>query len=514
MADEVQESEDLLNLDSRDDEGMVVAPPSRAGRNPMMASRNHCIASTDLPEVEGVVAPMKSLVRPRPVTEPVISYPPAWEAAQPAVLPHDSQDTLDVSRPTEGTPHTPMIRTLTVRCEGRWRVRNFPSLNSKVIGSIASGTIVMAEDVEEDRDEDPRQLPAINPVTGFVQDPVGLSIPSEDVSGEEVSSHLKSLWVLVHSFKPQEAGGVSEMKHDVATGGAMYCLRRNALGYGLYEPGVEPLDGPLVQLPGALAADLRADAQQAHVEKNEDVSLTWKLLGAADVVHRLWSSLGLDSQDAVAGKSMQWGSRRSAAEAFEVKQREQLKKAAASLKDVTARLAATADSPNSEEDITAGLSKDARTQFAKLRIALHSAVTSKSDVDDAEEETPGEEVLARGSPKELQQFCEQLTRVERQTSWPELSYELKKDIVSFSWKYLADLETYVRSEAKMKRVMQMPNIPAVVAAPLAAEQPKSNPVAEANLLGFISDIDSGDLLENDIDQAQVGAAGQPTAQKL
>eukprot|EP00435_Cladocopium_sp_Y103_P003524 s4953_g1.t1 len=38
------------------------------------------------------------------------------------------------------------LKRYLVRCEGRWRVRSAPSLNSKVIGTIANGTIVIGEE--------------------------------------------------------------------------------------------------------------------------------------------------------------------------------------------------------------------------------------------------------------------------------------------------------------------------------------------------------------------------------
>lgn len=60
-----------------------------------------------------------------------------------------------------------------VRCEGRWRVRSAPSLNSKVIGIIANGTIVFGEDCSGE----------VHPETS-VQDMEGLMQQDESIEPE------------------------------------------------------------------------------------------------------------------------------------------------------------------------------------------------------------------------------------------------------------------------------------------------------------------------------------------
>merc|ERR1740123_308814 len=71
------------------------------------------------------------------------------------------------------------------------------------------------------------------------------------------TADLGALWVKIVSLEAQESGGVSEIKRDSSSGGVLYALRRNALGYGLYETGVESVEGPLLVLNSALAMELR-----------------------------------------------------------------------------------------------------------------------------------------------------------------------------------------------------------------------------------------------------------------
>ena len=65
---------------------------------------------------------------------------------------------------------------------------------------------------------------------------------SPEVLGKALDS-LTTLWVKVTKFEAQEQMGVSDIKRDTATGGGIYCLRRNAVGYGLYQDDTEPLTG-------------------------------------------------------------------------------------------------------------------------------------------------------------------------------------------------------------------------------------------------------------------------------
>ncbi|CAE7344018.1 unnamed protein product, partial [Symbiodinium necroappetens] len=242
------------------------------------------------------------------------------------------------------------LKRYSVRCEGRWRVRSAPSLSSKVIGTIAHGTVVLGEDCAGEILA--QGMSGTMPVPSFQQD---MSMPSSIL--QEALDSITALWVKVTRFEAQEPMGVSEIKRDSATGGGIYCLRRNAMGYGLYQSSAEPRDGPLILLPEHLGLELRLDAQRAASDRTEDVSLTWKLLGAAETVGRFFSS----AEDEVGMKEdMQAvsASLRRPEDLFEVKQREQLKKAVAALRVPLAELLAKANGEGRAADLLAGLPKD------------------------------------------------------------------------------------------------------------------------------------------------------------
>jgi len=338
------------------------------------------------------------------------------------------QASSSVVRSTTLSESTGPPRQFTVRCEGRWRVRSAPSLNSKVIGSIAHGTIVFGED--EFPPGAPRSVEIPNPL------PEGVS--------EACVKSLNCLWVRVRTMEAKEVGGVSEIKHDTASGGAMFCLRRNALGYGLYETDIEPLDGALLLLPDDLASDLRGDAQRTNVERNEDVSLTWKILGAAENISKFFSSP--ETSDTVSGSSGELRAplRKRPEELFEVKQRELLKKAARSLAYATTKLISSVGDRLGQKDgtdLTAILPKDARSRYARLRAALAAAAAAMPGTDESVPNTAAEAQQGQeGSRADLQCFAEHCSRIERTGGWPELKHEVRLEIISFDKSHYGDLQ--------------------------------------------------------------------------
>ncbi|CAJ1367983.1 unnamed protein product [Effrenium voratum] len=117
----------------------------------------------------------------------------------------------------------------------------------------------------------------------------------------------------------------------------------------------EPLEGPMVLLP-------------------EDVSLTWKLLGAAESLGRLFSDeVGLNNEDLKVPAKV-----RRPEDMFELKQRDQLKKAVASVRAPVTELVEKAVEQNLDGDLLAGLPKDLWRRFARLREAL---VTATKEAD-------------------------------------------------------------------------------------------------------------------------------------
>lgn len=375
----------------------------------------------------------------------VIRYPPAWQtlghtgdvaasAAPGAQLPDEpfALGTVFDEGDSSSSAPAPVVRQFIARCEGRWRVRSAPSLNSKVIGSIASGTVVIGEDDLSS----PTPRPPL-----FNDEASGTSAPQEP-------STIHSLWVRVHRFEAKEPSGVSEIKRDIGSGGVMFCLRRNALGYGLYEVDVEPLDGPLIHLPHELSYELRGDAQRANAERNEDVSLTWKLLSAFDNVQRIFSGLSAQGDEAIGvNRDLRPAVKRRPEEAFEVKQREQLKRAAGVLRNAVAKLVLAGSSYDAEVDITQYLQAEMRGPFARLRASVNAAAEALPGMAESEQVQEVQE----GGVSELDRFSQHCARIETSGPWPELGYELRQEVVSFSRKHAADLESCARRMQKMNR---------------------------------------------------------------
>lgn len=360
---------------------------------------------------------------------------------------------------------TPAPRRYMVRCEGRWRVRSDPSMNSKVLGTIANGTIVVGNDAHD----------AEAGAAAFVP-PAARAAPLRLSSGSGVEGGhtISSLWVVVEQFEAQAPMGVSEIKRDTASGGAMYCLRRNALGYGLYEIGVEPMEGSLVTLPEELNSELRSDAQQAAADRSEDVSFTWKLLGAAESFTRFMSQQM--SAEGGANLDVKGPVKRRPEEAFEAKQREQLKKASVNLRKVVLKIVSKVQP---HEDATAGLPKETRRRFARLRSSLIAAssacrplvVLPTTGENSSPSNSSGSVIAAAAAPPpaparhsggypaaldqapqshlpgdaaDLNQFVDFCSRMERPGGWPELNTEVKQEVIRFSCEFCRELEDYAR----------------------------------------------------------------------
>ncbi|CAE7772303.1 unnamed protein product [Symbiodinium sp. CCMP2456] len=296
------------------------------------------------------------------------------------------------------------------------------------------------------------------PVPSFQQD---MSMPSSIL--QEALDSITALWVKVTRFEAQEPMGVSEIKRDSATGGGIYCLRRNAMGYGLYQSSAEPRDGPLILLPEHLGLELRLDAQRAASDRMEDVSLTWKLLGAAETVGRFFSS----AEDEVGMKEdMQAvsASLRRPEDLFEVKQREQLKKAVAALRVPLAELLAKANGEGRAADILAGLPKDVSRRFSRLRSSLIAATSETNSLVvcprwAGQEEMTGPIVQdaantaafdgkVEGSGQDLLNFIAVCEKLERTGSWTCVEAHLRKEVIAFSTKHGQEIQKYVRLRCK------------------------------------------------------------------
>lgn len=266
---------------------------------------------------------------------------------------------------------------------------------------------------------------------------------------------MTELWVRILRFEASDPHLISEMKKDAASGGLMYCLRRNALGYGLYEVNVEPSDGPLIHLPHHLAMELRNDANRASVEKGEDVSLTWKLLGAAESMGRWVSFLGPGDEEGGVNEDLKAQARRRPEDVFEVKQREQLKKAAVSVKVPIEKILGKVVQG---QDPFLSLPKEVARQLLRLRTKLSASIAATFHV------MPEEIVEGHG---ELREFVEICTLLERTGGWPQMEPELKQEVLNFSNKYSRDLEDHARNLGRslldVQRVASSPAAPAAIA---------------------------------------------------
>ncbi|CAK9006514.1 unnamed protein product [Durusdinium trenchii] len=325
-----------------------------------------------------------------------------------------------------------------VRCEGRWRVRSAPSLNSKVIGTIANGTIVFGEDCSGE----------VHPETS-VQDMEGLMQQDESIEPEVLQKALGSLtalWVKVTKLEAQEPMGVSDIKRDTATGGGIYCLRRNAVGYGLYQENAEPLTGPLIHLPPGLGLELRLDAQRAASERTEDVSLTWKLLGAAESLGRLFGS-----DESGFSEDIKTPSRRRPEDLFELKQRDQLKKALSSLRAPLVELVEKAKEGHHESQaLLTTLPRDLSRQFARLRssvLAAHAEANSLvvRPMQETEEKSGGP---LMGSIEELSNFNAACEALERTGAWACLDAKIRQEVIAFSASHAQEIQKHLRIRCK------------------------------------------------------------------
>eukprot|EP00439_Symbiodinium_sp_Y106_P030550 s4806_g3.t1 len=367
---------------------------------------------------------------------------------------HPAQHDLCERPKLEGHTEDIHLKRYSVRCEGRWRVRSAPSLSSKVIGTIAHGTVVLGEDCAGEILA--QGMSGTAPVPSFQQD---MSLPSSVL--QEALDSITALWVKVTRFEAQEPMGVSEIKRDSATGGGIYCLRRNAMGYGLYQSSAEPRDGPLILLPEHLGLELRLDAQRAASDRMEDVSLTWKLLGAAETVGRFFSSA---EDEAGMKEDMQAvsASLRRPEDLFEVKQREQLKKAVAALRVPLSELLAKANGEGRAADLLAGLPKDVSRRFSRLRCSLIAATSETNSlvvcprwagqeemtgpiVQDANAAFDGK---AEGNGQDLLNFIAVCEKLERTGSWTCVEAHLRQEVIAFSTKHGQEIQKYVRLRCK------------------------------------------------------------------
>lgn len=334
-------------------------------------------------------------------------------------------------------------RRYVVRGTGRWRVRAAPSMSSEALGTIAAGTVVVGYEVQG-------------------MDGGASSSSRKPAHTLSSTASFAALWVSVMQFEEKEQMGV-QMKLQVADR-AMFCLRRNHSGFGLYEVGVEPLEGPLVMLSDGLSSELRHEIKEASVaraNRSSDVSFTWKLLGVAESITRFMTQEPASAEDLDYNGSSTV--RRRPEHVFEARQREQLKEAAETLKEAVLKIISKLPA---EGDAMAGLPKETQWRFARLYASLQATtapsrplVVKPGDLpwgegdpaalDAGDPDATDQAALPfAGKAADLAQFVVFCNRMRRPDGWPQLSSGVKQDVIKFSMDCSRELENHARAIGK------------------------------------------------------------------
>jgi hypothetical protein len=237
-----------------------------------------------------------------------------------------------------------------------------------------------------------------------------------------VSQPPDPLWVRCVRFEPADSKEVPEIRCDPASGSQMWCLRRNALGYGLYEVGVED-NCELQALSEELSEALRVTTLAGLSESTEGVSTTWKLMSAADTVSSFMTDLFGSSKPEENVNVM--SSKERADSVFERRQREQLVSATKLLNKALARL------PEVHIQSSKDLPTDVQRRLEKLCKLLPQAEHGNLQAP--------EDVL-----KLTSEVC---TRIEKSGSF---AAQHRQDFIATSQRLATELEGHIRS-LKLKR---------------------------------------------------------------
>jgi len=374
------------------------------------------------------------------------------------------------------TPSSPTERRFVVRCEGRWRLRTSPTLASRVLGTMPSGTVVVSEDLGPDP-------------------------PMQD------GKFTGSLWVRVKCIETTDVSSITEIKYDESTG-SLYVLRRNALGYGLYEVGCEPLEGAYINLSEERLSELRDDAIKVSDMNDEDVKMHWRLLEAAESVTGWFTGFTTSSQDEALGGFTETldhptVSRVSVDDVFEAKQRDQIKQAATALHHVTRKLL---QAVGMNPDAAMGaLQKDVRRRYQRLReniIASASASEAVKQQPPPASQSPSQagspaaaSLPANQASSEVIRFLDYCAYLARLGPWPEMTRELKQEFMGFSHKYTKDIEQLGITLARASRTVTSPDGSAVPGRTVSTDSASSAPgtsVVAAQSAGFTTLLDLSD----------------------
>merc|ERR1719401_289516 len=172
-------------------------------------------------------------------------------------------------------------------------------------------------------------------------------------------------------------------------------------------------------------------------DPTEDVSFTWKLLGAADKVVQFFSSLSpVEEKNRFASHSMRQTlpnpKRLQPNELFENRQRDQLKQAALNLKDGVTKLIAASGTTDAER-ATVRMPHEIRSKFARLRLRLLEAIGN------GQQRRP--EPSATASLDRFVSMCNYLAQCDP----AEVNHDVRQEFISFSQRHAQDLESHCRT---------------------------------------------------------------------
>lgn len=208
-------------------------------------------------------------------------------------------------------------------------------------------------------------------------------------------------------------------------------LRSVAGGPVSFATAAHPGGGGTAKKPGE-------DAQNISPNPNdtEDVSFTWKLLGAAETVVQFFSSLRpIDEKNKFAAHSMRQTlpnpKRLHPNELFESRQRDQLRQAALSLKDAVTKLIAASGTTEAER-ATVRMPIEIRSRFTRLRLRLSETLGSQKQRLDPN---------ATGNLERFVSMCNYLAQADP----AEVPHDVRQEFISFSQRHAQDLESHCRT---------------------------------------------------------------------
>lgn len=181
-----------------------------------------------------------------------------------------------------------------------------------------------------------------------------------------------------------------------------------------------------------------ADTQNVSPNANdEDVSFTWKLLGAAETVVQFFSSLRpIDERNKFASHNMRQTlpnpKRLQPNEIFESRQRDQMRQAALSLKDAVTKLIATAGTTDADR-ATLRMPTEIRSRFARLRVRLVQALGSGP-----------QRSLDPNAAASLERFASMCNYL-AQADPADVNHDVRQEFISFSQRHAQDLESHCRT---------------------------------------------------------------------